>query len=120
MAPLPSEPFGRPLQRAILIDQGLQVDMLLLGGVQSVLFILQLRLQAAQDLQIAGQPVAGISPTCCPLNSRIFSSCSARVFRAVSNWFSRNFVVSSDCCWRTSRFSLMNRLVSSLVTCCAR
>ena len=97
---------------------GLQVNVLLPGSIERVLLILQLRLQSAQNLQVAGQ-LPGISPTCCPLNSRTFSSWSDRLFRAVSSWLSRNLVVSSDCCCRTSRFSLMNRLVSSLVTCWA-
>jgi hypothetical protein len=47
--------FRSALQRPVLVGQGLQIDMLLVGGIEGIFFVLQLRLQTLQNLQIAGQ-----------------------------------------------------------------
>ena len=44
-----------PLQGAVLVGQGLQINALLAGGIQGILRSLQLALQALQNLQIGRQ-----------------------------------------------------------------
>ena len=41
------------MEASVLLDQRLEVNSLLLRSVECILFVLQLRLQPAQDLEIA-------------------------------------------------------------------
>ena len=113
---VPSAVFGGPCSERYWFARCLQVDVLLFRGVEGISARSAAATAVHSEFGDCWPPAPGNSPTCCPLNWRIFSSWSDRLCRAVSSWLSRNLVVSSDCCCRTSRFSLMNRFVSSLVT----
>src|SRR5580698_6032481 len=44
---------GSRMNRPVLFDQCFEIDSLLLRGVESVLLVLQLRLETAEDLEVA-------------------------------------------------------------------
>lgn len=60
-----------------MVQQGFQIYALLPGIVERVFLRLQLRLQAAQNLQV-GSELCREFPDMLPFEERILSSCAAR------------------------------------------